>query len=202
MAVLALGAQAAAVHEPSDLLQRSPGAPAATGSKTLERALEVDTSTGQRNLDLLLEARGADEAAANAPPRAGDPPAKRQALRLPSPQMSEAIASPDGRLPLPLGLQTPELAGAADTAAVATRREWLGGGPAGPSSAQSLGQDFGDLSPPRTPGHTANGGDLGRLPESVQEVLQFLREQRYWLLGGSALLVVVVAGMQAYARRP
>lgn len=201
-ALLALGAHAASVQESTDLLQRAAGAPVATGGKTLERALEVDTNTGQRNLDLLLEARGADEAAAAVPQRAGEPPAKRQTLKLPPPQVPVAMSSPDGNPPPPLGLQTPEMAGAADTAGLANRREWLGGGSAGSVSGQSAGQGFGDFGSSRAAGQAASHGDPGRLPEVVREALRFLREQRYWLLGGMALLAVVVAGLQAYARRP
>jgi hypothetical protein len=202
-AVLALGAQAASVQEPSGLLHPAPGAATATGGKTLERALEVDTSTGQRNLDLLLESRGTGDAAAAAAQRPGELPAKRQASTVPPSQETAAIGTPDGRLPLPLGLQTSEAAGAVDTPATVARREWLGGG----APSQPSGQ-----SGPSAPGSSPDGvdpgpapradGDVGPVPEAVREALRFLREQRYWLLGGLVLAAVVAAGLQAYARRP
>ena len=192
--MLGLGVQAASVQAATDLLHPAPGAATATGGKTLERALEVDTTTGQRNLDLLLESRGARDAAATAAQRPGELPAKRQALTVPPSQATAAIVAPDSRPPLPLGLQAGETAAAVDTPATVTRREWLGGGaPSGPAA----GPGGADPGPDRRA-----GGDVGHVPEAVREALRFLREQRYWLLGGLALVAAAVAGLQAYARRP
>ncbi len=193
-AIWALGAQAAVVQPSVDLLQAGGGLPVPAAS-TLERALTVDTNTSQRNLDLLLDARRAGDSAGQAPLRTGEIPQNRRAL---------PVAEPRGIL-VPLGLQGQD---SVIAPGATERREWLNTSPSGrgsdmPSHAyagagagggQTEGQS-GRADRVRTP------GDAGELGELVTDTVQFLREHRFWLLGGLVLLVLSGASLQAIARR-
>ena len=188
------GAQAAVVLPSVDLLQPGGGLPVPAAS-TLERALTVDTNTSQRNLDLLLDARRAGDAAGAATLRTGEMPDKQRAL---------PVAEARGNL-VPLGLQGQDSV----TAPGATeRREWLSTAPTGsladmPGRSQAgaraggghLDGQAGRADRPRT------SGEADELAEWVANTMQFLREHRFWLLGGLALLALLAASLQAIAQR-
>jgi hypothetical protein len=188
----AMGAQAAVVQPSVDLLQPGGAAPAMS---TLERALTVDTNTSQRNLDLLLDARRAGDAAGTAPMRTGDVPDNRRAL---------PVAEPRSGL-VPLGLQGRDSV----TAPGATeRREWQNTAPAGRpadlAGHSQAGARAGGGLPEGEGGRTDRSGmsgEAGELSELVAETLQFLREHRLWLLGGLLLLALLAVSFQAIARR-
>ncbi len=201
--LLALGVLAATVRAPDAPLLPQGSA----GSSTLERALSLDASTGPADLDLLLDARSAaDDAPAGATPGARRLQARRPTL--PQVLVDAATAEP-GQPPLPaaLGLQAGD--GSAAPPVAGGQREWLGAAPAGlagGSTAQGLGYrtmaagtDFG---PARGADDAARKGPDAEIPAALRELLLFLREQRFWLLGGLALVAAIVAGLQAYARRP
>ena len=187
------GAQAAVVQPSVDLLQPGGGMPV-PASSTLERALTVDTNTSQRNLDLLLDARRAGDAAGTAPLRRGEIPDNRRAL---------PVAEPRGNL-VPLGLQGQD---SVTAPGAAERREWLNTSPTGrlsdmPSRSQASARVGGEPQ-----GQTGMAdrvrppGDTGELAELVGDTVQFLRDHRFWLLGGLVLLALLAASLQAIARR-
>lgn len=187
---LALGVQAATVDVPVDLLQVG-GGMTAPAAGALERALTIDTSTSQRNLDLLLEARRAGETVS--PMRSGGLPAQPQAL---------PAVQPRGNL-VPLGLQSQD---SVTAPGAAERREWQGGAPgrapAGPpgSHAGLTGAGHDTATPGRAGG--AEGAPApARIVLVLDSVRDFVRDNRFELLTGVALLALAGAGMQALARR-
>ena len=181
------GAGAASVQLPVDLLQPD-SAWSAPAAGALERALTIDTNTSQHNLELLLDARRAGEAAN---PQRGGQPAARPTL---------PTAQPGGTL-IPLGLQTQD---SVTAPGAAERREWSGTAgtarPGLPGGASTYGnpQDTGFA---RTAGHAAGDIDPGRIRQLLGEASQFVRDNRFWLLGGAGLLALAVAGLQALGRR-
>ncbi len=176
--LLVLVAHAAPVQESSDLLQRQDAAGPTASGKTLDRALSVDAHVGQRNLDLLLESRSAGETVEGgaAPPRGGALPAPRAAALLPQSQAQVGADAPPG----------PTL-----------QREWLGAVPDGGVAGGSL-----DPALQRGGIEAAREIDPSLRGAVVREAVDFLRENRYWLLGALALVAAVLAGVQAYLRRP
>lgn len=205
-AALLQGAQAASVQEQSDLLQ--PGArvvPAGAGT-TLDRALHIDLATGQRNLDLLLETRGAAAEPSAAMPPAGT--AKRGDAAAASRQGAAAPGTVPTALgtvlpPTPLGLQTAEALASPRSGGSRSSdgHTWLGALPAGQ----------GGLIDSRDAGSgavQARGDDvqLGELDPVVRrllvsDALQFLRDNRWWLLASVGLVAALAAAAQAYTRR-
>lgn len=188
----ALGVHAAVVHPSTDLLRPGGDAPGPAAT-TLERALTVDTNTSQRNLDLLLDARRAGQADVGPALRNGPVPDQRRALPTPEPR--------SGLVPLGLQGQDSVVAPGATE-----RREWQMttptgryGGSAGATGSGSGGRGDPDTAWPsdRRPG----GGAPTELSEQVKEAMELLREHRFALLGGAALLAVAVAALQAYFQR-
>jgi hypothetical protein len=180
------GAQAATVEDSVDLL-RLHADTATPATSTLERALTIDTNAGQRNLDLLLQARQAGETAS--PVRGAAPPA------LPAVQ-------PRGTL-VPLGLQSQD---SVTAPGAAERREWLTNGPVNMPAGLSGGQVGGrggwqEVADPRLDGRRADAAAPGRASQLLGGTLQFLRENRFWLLGCIVLLALGAASMQSLARR-
>jgi len=186
-------AQAAPLQDRADGLT-VPAAPAAQGGTTmLDRALQVDTSAAQPNADLLPMARDGDSEAR--------PATRRAALQmLPSrPAASAAAQAPTAPLePAPQagllndggsrgGIGSPsELFGTGSPNSVVLPAESVRGSPSMGSRDGRSGEDI-DIDP--------------ALRGRVREFLQFLRENRIWLLGGAAALAVAVAAAQAAGRR-
>lgn len=190
---LLAAAQAASVQEPADLLQRPDAAAPTAGGTTLDRALSVDTHAGQRNLGLLLEARGADDVPGDA--------GARRATALPQPARAAAAATAAGLTAVPgptpgAGLPEP-----------AVQREWLGAMPGAAADSPGLlatpvaAADGADLGLPSSGGDAAHEIDPALRGALVRDTVAFLREHRYWLLGALAGVAVAVAGGQAWLRR-
>lgn len=184
----ALGAQAATVDMPVDLLQ-SPGGLVAPAPGPLERALTIDTNSSQRNLDLLLEARRAGEAAGPMGSR-GLP--TRQVL--PGAQARDTL--------VPLGLQSQD---SVTAPGAAERREWQAGAP-GRSQAGLPGGHPGLSNADQDPAHPSRPRGEGaqgssRVAEVLSDLRGFVRDNRFELLGGAVLLMLAAAGVQALARR-
>ena len=187
-ACMALGAQAATVDAPVDLLQLQGGLSATTPG-ALERALTIDTHSSQRNLALLLEAR-----------RAGETASPMGSKGLPNQQVLPG-APTRGTL-VPLGLQSQD---SVTAPGAAERREWQGGSPGraqagwpGPHAGlNDAGQD------PAQPGRSRGDGAAGpnRLAEVLSDMRGFVRDNRFELLAGVVLLMGAAAGAQALARR-
>lgn len=187
-------AQAASVQEPTDVLQRPDAAVPTAVGKTLDRALSVDTHTGQSNLDLLLETRGADDVPADA--------AARRATTLLQPARAAAAATVGGPTAAPGSTQG---AGLPETA---VQREWLGSAPGTAADHPGLlatpvvtAADGADLRLPRSGGDAARETDPVLRSALVRDTAAFLRDHRYWLLGALAGAAAVVAGVQAWLRR-
>ncbi|MDH4393743.1 MAG: hypothetical protein QE285_20255 [Aquabacterium sp.] len=191
-ACVALGAQAGTVEAPVKLLQPEGGVSAPPVS-TLERALTIDTNTSQRNLDLLLEARRAGETAS--PMRAGGLPAQPAAL---------PAGLSRGTL-VPLGLQAQD---SVTAPGAAERRDWQGAvpgrGQAGlPGGQPGMGGPGADAADPGQglSGRGAGSAEPGRIAEALDNLRDFVRDNRFALLAGAVLLMLTGAGVQALARR-
>jgi|JI10StandDraft_1071094.scaffolds.fasta_scaffold313470_3 hypothetical protein len=189
---LTVAARAAMVQEPVDLLRLDNGL-SARGGSALERALTVDTNTSQLNLDLLLDARRAGEATGSVAARSGAVPTDRPTL-----PMAESR-----RTLVPLGLQLQDSV----TAPGGTeRREWHASTPAAMLAGMHGANGrivVGDRDPARA-GQEDNGNTdaaLGLGAQMMAETVQFLRENRFWLLGGVGVLALALAALQAFARR-
>lgn len=222
--LLAAAAQAASVQAPTDPLQHQDAAAPTTAGKTLDRALSVDTNTGQRNLDLLLESRTAGEVLdGGAPQRAGEPPARRATVLLPQAQAPAgtgtgtssgtdlpAAAAPTttSGIALPAGPSGQATTGSPGLPGTAMQREWLGAAPGGavdnsglPAAAGGLLSGGADLGLNRAGNDAAREIDPALRGAIVRDAVQFLRDNRHWLLGALALVAGVLAGVQLYLRR-
>ena len=181
-----------------------PRALTAPGLGSIDRSLHPETSTGNKNLDLLLELQGrageerrqeaprsaaaaalADLRAKAAERPAPERPAEDQAAPRPVVLPFEAIGTPGGQ-----GRLAPP---------PTERREWT----------NQLGDGAGGTVSRRDPYRTGDresdairGGYsdslLRRLP---QDVMGFLRENRYWLLGALGVAAVLGAALKSYSRR-
>ncbi|OGA99261.1 MAG: hypothetical protein A3E25_16775 [Burkholderiales bacterium RIFCSPHIGHO2_12_FULL_69_20] len=225
LTVLGVAASAAPVlgHDDADSLHREPALPAmqpgATPHATLptmDRALSATTSTGNKNLDLLLELQGHPDAATRqaAPVRsaaaASAAAAELAALRAkaarrptswqdtpPRPETAERQQDqgPPVERPKP-GLQLFEGTGTAlgdlRAAPAVPRREWVGQ-PSGSAGHFDTGRDAGA---PRS-GYDADNP----VAQLLRDTVQFLRENRLWLLGTAGALAVLGAALKAYSRR-
>ena len=178
--------------------RRQPSAQTST-PRGLDRALGAETSTGNKNLDLLLELQGkpGEELRQAAPRSAAAASAAASALAALRVKAAERPAQYDGKAkpaPQPFeGMGT--LEGEARAARPTERRQWSGqlaGGGGG-------GAGYSDGS--RGPGSSRDGYDDNLLRKLSREVIAFLREKRYWLLGALGGLVVIGAGLKAYSRR-
>lgn len=176
----------------------------APGLGSIDRSLHPETSTGNKNLDLLLELQGrageerrqeaprsaaaaalADLRAKAAERPAPERPAEHQAAPRPVVLPFEAIGTPGGQGRL---APTPT-----------ERREWtnqLGDGAGGTDSRRD---------PYRT-GDRESDAIRGGYSESLlrrlpQEAMAFLRENRYWLLGALGVAAVLGAALKSYSRR-
>ncbi len=179
--------------------------------RTLNKALTGDVSTGDKNLDLLLEIqrnsavpdRSLPVARPNAPaagPAAVGPSSTRvdalgqaPAQGQPAPPATQSLPrsgllGPDSALP-----QSPADLGRAN-------RNWgqTGGGIASTGSAGSYGGVQQTL-----PGDAlrSDSGESVHLLDSVKQALYFVRDNLVWWIGSVALLLLLAYGFKAYSRR-
>ena len=185
-------------------------APTAPGFRSTDRSLYPETSTGNKNLDLLLELQGrpgeeprqvaprpsaprstaaaalADLRAKAAEQPAQERPAADRAAARPVVLPFEAMGTPDGqgRLAAPL----------------TERWEWTTqpGGGAGSSGSRRDAYRTGDRESDAIRGAYSDDNLLRRLP---QEVIAFARQNRYWLLGALGVAAVLGVAIKSYSRR-
>lgn len=187
-----------------------PRAATAAGLRSTDQSLHPETSTGNKNLDLLLELQGrpgeeprqvaprsAAAASAAAAALAGLRAEAAERLAQQRPAADQAAARP---MVLPFeGMGMPD--GQGRSALPPTeRREWthqLGGG-AGSIDSRRDAYRSDDRESNAIRGAYSDDNRLRRLP---QEVIAFLRENRFWVLGSIGLLLLLGAALKAYSRR-
>ena len=198
-AAAALVAQAAVTHG-SNADTAPP--PMASSTRTLDKALSGDLTTGDRSLDLLLESqrkggeRLDDAPAAQAMPTR--PPGSRQLLQ-PLPEKAPAAQTPRppgagqrfepmlalperGQLTNP-GLSAPKMA-----------RDWAGG------SGQAVGGPA--IAEGWIDGDSARLRSAARpLRDWIQEGVAFLKEYLIAILLAGAAIALLAMGIKAYSRR-
>ena len=167
----------------------------------LPRSTSPEASTGNKNLDLLLELQGkVDEggvmaakgaaATASATPKSAAAAQALAALRVKAAQPPPAEdARPMPALPLDSGLG--QLDEDAKRAQPAERREWSGQAGGGGGGGYRAGPHESSA-----PGHADH--PLLKLP---MEVMAYLRENRFWVLGSIGFLVLSGVALKAYSRR-
>ena len=185
-----------------------------TAARGLDKSLGQEASTGNKNLDLLLELQGkpGDElrqaapraAAASASPAAASAAAaalaalRAKAAERPAQNDSSQIENRRKAAPQPFeGLGT--LENEARTAQPTERRQWSGqlvGGGAG--SVGGAGYSGGSQEAGPSRGGYADDNQLRRLQ---REIIAFLRDNRFWLLGALGGLAVIGVGIKAYSQR-
>lgn len=187
-----------------------PRAPTAAGLRSTDQSLHPETSTGNKNLDLLLELQGrlGEEPRHVAPRSAAAASAAAAALaglravaaERPAQQRPAADQAATRPVVLPFeGLGTPD--GPGRSAPPPTeRREWthqLGGG-AGSTDRSRDAYRTDDRESNAIRGAYSDDNRLRRLP---QEVIAFLRENRSWLLGALAVAAVLGVAIKSFSRR-
>lgn len=172
------------------------------GGKVLERALTGDVTSGSKNVDMLLEMRRNEAAEVGRPM---PEPSARSSVQLPAVQTGvappERVVAPglDPALaPVPAlvkqGLaEVDEALGLPKGATVQTVREWGGSG-GGSSSRGPVGPAM-DVTAPAPPSELS---PLMRLPA---QIIQAVRDYRYWLLGAAALALALAAAYKKFNRR-
>ena len=182
-----------------------PRAPTAAGLRSTDRPLHPETSTGNKNLDLLLELQGrpGDEPSQLTPRSAAAAALadwRAKAAERPAPERpagDQAAARPVG-LPFE-SIGTPDSHGR-PAPPPTERREWthqLSGG-AGSTDSRRDPYRSGDRESDASRRGYSDDNLLRRLP---QEVIAFLRDNRYWLLGALAVAVVLGAAIKSFSRR-
>ena len=197
MALLAGQALAATATAPMDLVMPAPPA-----LRSLDRALSGEISTGDRNLDLLLDAQRKGLGTLDEAPTPGRMPERGRSERLlaqplPEPQrpadprrQGQAAppqawpAAPITTLPIsPLGQVLPSA-----TPAPSPRfgRDWAGNGAAGLDAA---------------PGQRGAGPPGLWLRDLVQDGVAFIKDHLLAIIGAWAAIAALVFGLKAYSRR-
>ncbi len=180
--------------------------PGGVPASALDRALQVDTGAGQRNLDLLLETRGSAAAAVDLQVRRSAlSPVNRPSSSSPMPSTGpDGVAGrpvPAAPLPNLLALVTEAglapLMGRNGDASVPeqapSRREWMGAVGNGSGAAAQIDRHAGVVelvNEARTGGLRADDGQDRLLFNVLQDVVGFIREHRDWLIGGAVLLLL------------
>lgn len=178
------GAVVGSTDTGADFAGRSGMVSAAT---TLDNALTAERTTGQDNLDLLLRTPRPEPGTGDLlgmSPRVGFAGA---AAKAPAPNVAEAGArlGTEASLPLLQSLrQQPQ-------------RDWaqLAGGVdgAGSGDGSRMAPDGSAMAVPTS--------DLHALQAPLLQVVQLVRENRAWLLGGLVLLLLLGAAVKAFSRR-
>jgi len=182
-------------------------------SRTLTRSTGTITvpeaSTGNKNLDLLLDLQGrsGEELQRQASPASAAAASAAAAALADLRHRAAQRPAPDAGMSKPV-LQPFEdpgpLEGNARSAQPQERREWTGlpaGAGGGSGFGGSVGAGNGDGG--RESGASSHGSydDDNLLRRLPREVLLFLRDNRYWLLGGLVVIGVIGAALKAYSRR-
>jgi hypothetical protein len=178
-----------------------PQTPGDTGLRAADQAVISGASTGNKNLDLLLDMQGKPGAEQRPGTPRSDVAAATAAAALTSlrardvdrPATEDHAVKPAVR-PFE-GLVPVEGTGRA-TAAPPERREWIG-----PSAGSTSG---GTVSGGGAREFDSGGAqkDNNRLIFALpREVIIFLRDQRYWLLGGLVVLAMLGAAIKSFSRR-
>ena len=201
LAASALMAQAAVTHGSN--ADTTP-APMAAGTRTLDKALSGDLSTGDRNLDLLLESQRKGGALLDEAPEAQAMPARPAGSRLPLQPLPAAV--PAVQVPRPSGagprfeplLTLPERGqmGSAGLPAPKLARDWSGGSTqtqTAAGAAQSGGSIYGD-----SPGLKSA---VRPLRDWLQEGVAFVKDNLVTLLLAGAAIALLAIGLKAYSRR-
>lgn len=211
--------QAATVSAPDEppgqaTALRDPALPGGlAGPGVLDKALTGSVATGGKNLDLLLEMQRSDTAEASQPvparPGAAPTPAAiAPAATTPAAKTLTAATLPQaGAPPEQSALSQSNLLGSdagLGTQPAATRNtEWAGaGGLAGGGStdAGAAGGRSGSMDD-RGSGRQHDEADDGSLRFWPRHARDFIRDNREWLLGGIAGLLLLGAAARAYGSR-
>ena len=197
-ALLACQALAATATAPADsAVQPRPGL------RSLDKALSGEVSTGDRNLDLLLDAQRKGPAVLEDEPKPGRMPDRVRSDRLAGQPLPEP-QRPVDPLRQPLPAPAPASAGltvslgqvlpsAAPTAAPRLGRDWSGNAGAAAAHSGAAGAQRGD-------GAAAHPPDLW-LRDLIQEGLAFVKDHLYAILGTWAGIALLAVGVKAYSRR-
>lgn len=174
------------------------------GAGGLPQSTAHEVSTGNKNLDLLLElqgkvgeggvmaARGVAATALPTPASAAAAAAAAQALAALRAKAAQPPPAEDTQpmpaLPLVGGLG--QLDEDAKRAQPAERREWSGQAGSGGGGGYRDGRH-----------ESSAGHDDHPLLKLPMEVMAYLRENRFWVLGSIGFLVLLGAALKAYSRR-
>jgi len=184
----------------------SPRAPPAPGFRSTDRSLHPETSTGNKNLDLLLELQGrpGDEPRQVAPRSAAAAAAladlRAKAAERPAPERTAGDQAAARPVVLPFeAIGTPDSHGR-PAPPPTERREWTNQPGDGAASTDSRRDPYGSGDRESDASRRGDSDDnlLRRLP---QEVIAFLRDNRYWLLGALAVAAVLGVAIKSYSRR-
>lgn len=188
---------------------------ASPGTRLLDKALTGTVSVGSKNLDLLLELQRNDAADANKPGQSQPGTAPTPGTRSATPAAKTLVAAPlpqAATLPAKSALSQGTLLGQDGAlgppqrpAVGLTRPDWTGVGRAGAvgmgsaefDGAGGRGRTVDDLLDDR-PRAEIDDGSSRFWPRRVRE---FVRDNRAWLLGGIAGLLLLGAGVRAYSQR-
>lgn len=174
------------------------------GTRTLDKALGGDLTTGDRNLDLLLDSQRRAGERLDETPTARHWPDRPAAGRLviqPLPQAASASAvavpvAPDAprRYEPSLGLPEGGQLGATNPPTPKAARDWGGGtGQASAGSGGSGGSIYGDTSRLRSATRS--------LREWILESVAFLKDHVIAILLAGAAIALLAKGLKAYSRR-
>jgi hypothetical protein len=177
----------------------SSNAPGAAAGGQPAKAGNAAVSTGNKNLDLLLEMQGHanSDKGGLAAPRAGASAPTAAAV---------GINRPTGNANSPsAGMALPSMGGDSGFGGVqqsatqpGNKREWTGAG--GSTSGNSGGGGQAEPAPDNGGSSRQGGGGDGTVTVP-RAVIQFMREYRLWIAGGVLILLGVGAGLTSYGRR-
>lgn len=160
---------------------------AALAGSALDKALTRRVDPGQVNLDLLLDMARSDLVVVPAPAASS-----RSALAAgPNPPLAMPLAGAllgtDASLPLP---QAPRAQSRRDGALAAAHSGGAGGAEVGMAAAGRGRNDLG-----------GSGGDPEALRAPVRRVVQLLRDNPVWIVGGVVLLLLLGTVVKVFGRR-
>lgn len=201
-------AQAAPVSAPTETQTDTPTnaetarVGVSTGGKVLDKAVQGGVSTGNRNLDLLLELQRRELAQGNKP--AYNRADAADAANATQPGKKPAQTQLGNRDQLPSLSQNPllgtEVTGSQQRGELLqAKRDWLDDGTSPSESAVNSRRKLQAEAVARDVNAKSADGDAIRLMPLT--VIQFLRDNRFELLLGVMLLVLLGVGLKAYSRR-
>lgn len=185
------------------------GRPARTvnpGGRLSDRTPVPDASTGNKNLDLLLDLQiKPGEPGRQAVPRSttATAPGSVAVETLPPQAVERPVVDPGTARPRPQGfdgmgrLDSDGEGLARPTEQTTERREWTGR-PAGAGGGSDHGDSGGGR---RSDADRAAYADDNLLRALPREWIALLREHRYWFLGALAVVALMGAAIKSYSRR-